>query len=89
MTKLSITLAIATLTVSIAPAANAYSVAPEIDSYETSVVEQVNVLFGSVKDHQNGICELNVTPVLANALGLSTPQNGTQETVALASCEPE
>jgi len=89
MTKLSISLAIATLTVSLAPAANAYSVAPEADAVYTSPVEQINVLFGAATPHQDGVCELAVTPVLAAALGISTSPDSEDAVVALASCEPE
>lgn len=89
MTKLSMTFAIATLTVSLAPSVQAYAVEPDASIYEQSVVEQINVLFGAATQTPEGICELDLTPVLADALGISMASDAQDVTVALASCEQE
>ncbi|SEV98595.1 hypothetical protein SAMN04488515_0523 [Cognatiyoonia koreensis] len=89
MTRLRMTFAIATLTVSLAPAAQAYAVGPETTDMEISVVERINVLMGATADHQDGICALSVTPVLATALGLSMPLEARESEGEFATCEAE
>ena len=89
MAKLSISLAIASLTVSLTPAANDYEAGQENGATYVSLVDQVNVLFGAATSQHGGSCEIDTTPVLASALGISTAPSNDSNVIALASCEPE
>lgn len=85
MTKLSITLAIASLTVSLAPAVQAYGQLPEATPQVTSVAQHVNVLFTSAEKAQDGQCSVGVDPALVTVLGLDKPlQSYVENDVALA-----
>lgn len=85
MTQLSITLAVATLTLSLAPAAQAYSVAPQEDE---ATLTHVTHLFAETQT-EYGTCDLDVTPILATALDLPSFENMDGFDIALASCEAE
>ena len=89
MTKLSITLAIASLTVSLAPAVHAYGQSPEGAAQDVSPVTQINVLFQAAAQANDGQCSVGVAPELVALLGLDQPQQSTVlDDVAMA-CHAE
>ena len=70
MTRLSMTFALASLTVSLAPAAQAYGTDMEAI---TSDLSAPVVLIGAKQPDVDGACTVNITPILAAALGLTAP----------------
>ena len=73
MTRISMTLAVASLTISLAPQVRATPVEPE--SATSSLVQ---ISFPIKEERPEGVCATDITPVLAAALGLSAPQNTPQ-----------
>ncbi len=89
MTKLSITLAIASLTLSLAPAANAYEQGPEAAPELVSLATQVNVLFKAAEQAQDGQCSVHIEPVMATLLGLDKPEQSFAGTPLSLACYAE
>ena len=72
MTRISFTLALATLTLSLAPAVHATALSPESSVQNVSVTDVLSTLTPQTP----GVCTVSLTPVLAEALGLSAPAEG-------------
>lgn len=89
MTKLSITLAIACLTVTLAPAVHAYGQGPEASGQDTSIVSQVNVLFQAAEKANEGQCSVGFAPELVTLLGLDRPQQSQALTNIALACHAE
>lgn len=85
MTRLSISLAIASLTLSLAPSVQAYGQQPEAAQAHISVVTQINAMFQSAQEPQTAQCSVAFAPDLFAILGLEKPQQSTAaQSVAMA-----
>lgn len=84
MTKLSMTLAIATLTVSLAPAVHAYAYPPEDDQTDAALIQPASVLLGATQPEPN-VCQFDFIAAATEPAAAKVDK----AVVELASCQAE
>ena len=89
MTKLSMTLAIASLTVSLAPSVQAYGQGPEATQQASFTTKQLNILFKAAERANDGQCSVGIDPTLVAVLGLDKPLQSTVQTGQAMACHAE
>ncbi|SHG83755.1 hypothetical protein SAMN05444003_1154 [Cognatiyoonia sediminum] len=90
MTRISMTFAAASLTLSLAPAAHAYQTEIDLDQIALEAGETLNVLFADHDTAPNGTCSPGLDPELALALGLTSEAGEPNPAISLSlACNAE
>jgi len=83
MTRISMTLAAVSITLSLAPAAQAYQTEIDLDQI-SQATEVLNVIFSNQEMAEEGTCSTRIEPELAFALGLTTDDGDPNPAIAMA-----
>lgn len=83
MTRISMTFAAASLTLSLAPAAQAYQTDIDLDLIAQSR-EVLNVVFAASEPAPDGTCSTQLEPELAIVLGLTTEEGEVNPAIAMS-----
>ena len=83
MTRISMTFAAASLTLSLAPAAHAYQTEIELDQI-AQATEVLDFVFSGQEMAEEGTCSTQIGPELALALGLTTDEGAPNPAIAMS-----
>lgn len=83
MTRISMTLAAASLTLSLAPAAQAYQTEVDLDQVALAG-DTLNVIFASQTEAPDGTCSSHIGPEQAVVLGLTTEEGAPNPAIVMS-----